>query len=205
MAVVSLTSLLRPRSGGASVVAALLKAVGSGVWIVDAQGKPLMGVAAEGISPDGARIPVVFEGTPLGYVAGPAESAQATALLLEHFAARESERRALAAEVLHLYREVHLIGQLSEQLAAVLDISAIGQSALEQARRLITASNGGILVMAEPGAPLECTACFGENLYGETQPPLPPTSRFAASVIERGTAEIVNDPGSDPRALDSEL
>jgi hypothetical protein len=60
MAVVSLKSLLRPRSGGASVVAALLKAVGSGVWIVDAQSKPLMGVAAEGISPDGARIPVVF-------------------------------------------------------------------------------------------------------------------------------------------------
>src|SRR5271170_8191010 len=105
MAVVSLTSLLRPRSAGASVVAAVLKAVGSGVWSVDAQDKPLMGVAAEGISPDGARIPVVFEGTPLGYVAGPAESAQATALLLEHFAARESEGRALAAEVLHLYRE----------------------------------------------------------------------------------------------------
>ena len=50
-------------------------------------------------------------------------AADAVALLLAHLAARESEGRALASEVLHLYREVHLIEQLSEQLAALIDLS----------------------------------------------------------------------------------
>ena len=34
--------------------------------------------------------------------------------------------------------------------------------------------------------------------------PLSPDSRFAASILEKGIAEIVNDCASDPRALDSE-
>ena len=202
MAVVSLKSLLRPRSGGASAVAALLKAVGSGVWIVDAQGKPLMGVAAEGISPDGSRIPVVFEGTPLGYVAGPAESAQATALLLEHFAARESEGRALAAEVLHLYREVHLIEQLSEQLVALLNSAAVAESALAQAQRLISATHGSVLVLEKQDGHLETAACFGGSAGNPD--PLGPDSRFAASILDRCIGEVVNGCDTDLRALDSE-
>ena len=147
MAAVTLKSLLRPTAGGASVVAALLKAVGSGLCIVDAQGKPLMGDAVEVLSPDDARVPVVFEDTPLGYVVGPTETARATALLLAHFAARESEGRALAAEVLHLYREVHLIEQLSEQLVALLNSTAVAESALAQAQRLISATHGSVLVL----------------------------------------------------------
>ncbi len=51
MAAVTLKSLLRPTSSSAPAVAALLKAVGAGVCIVDAQGKPLMGSAAETASP----------------------------------------------------------------------------------------------------------------------------------------------------------
>jgi adenylate cyclase len=201
MAALTLKTLLGAKAGASPALKALTEALAGGAAFEDASGKLLHGELSEGAS----RVPVSFNDDTLGWVTGSPAAAGALASLLTYLAARESERRALAAEVLHLYREVHLIGQLSEQLAAVLDISAIGQSALEQARRLITASNGGILVMAEPGAPLESTACFGADLFGENQPPLPPSSRFAASVIERGTAEIVNDPGSDPRALDSEL
>ena len=151
MAAVTLKSLLRPTSSSAPVVAALLKAVGAGVCIVDAQGKPLMGNALEAASPADARVPVDFEGAPLGYVLGPAETAQAMALLLAHFAARESEGRALAAEVLHLYREVHLIEQLSEQLVALLDSTAVAESALAQAQRLISATHGSVLVIEKQG------------------------------------------------------
>jgi adenylate cyclase len=201
MAALTLKTLLSAKAGASPALKALTEALAGGAAFEDASGKLLHGEVSEGAS----RVPVSFNDDTLGWVTGSPAAAGALASLLTYLAARESERRALAAEVLHLYREVHLIGQLSEQLAAVLDISAIGQSALEQARRLITASNGGILVMAEPGAPLESTACFGADFFGENQPPLPPNSRFAASVIERGTAEIVNDPGSDPRALDSEL
>lgn len=202
MGAITLKSLLRPTSSSAPVVAALLKVVGAGVGIVDAQGKPLVGNALDAASPANARIPIDFEGAPVGYVLGPPETAQATALLLAHIAARESEGRALAAEVLHLYREVHLIEQLSEQLVALLNSTAVAESALAQAQRLIRATHGSVLVLKERDGNLEAAASFG-GAAGKPDP-LGPESRFAASILERGIGEIVNGCTADPRALGSE-
>jgi GAF domain-containing protein len=202
MAAVTLKSLLRPTSGGVPVVAALLKAGGSGLCIVDAQGKPLMGTTVEALSPDDARIPVVFEGTLLGHVVGPQEPAQTTALLLAYFAAREAEGRALAAEVLHLYREVHVIEQLSEQLVALLNSTAVAESALAQAQRLISATHGSVLILEKSDGNLETAASFGGSA-GKPDP-LGSDSRFAASILERCIGEVVNGCDADPRALDSE-
>ena len=75
--------------------------------------------------------------------------AEVVAALLEAAARREQERRALAGEVLHLYREVHLFEQLSGQLARLLDFSAVGEVALGQARRLIAATGGAVFVEGE--------------------------------------------------------
>jgi GAF domain-containing protein len=185
---------------------ALLGAANDGTWISDAGGKTLLGVAAKESSADHARVPVEFEGTTLGFVAGPSAFANAVALLLTHLAARESEGRALASEILHLYREVHLIEQLSEQLAALLDLSAVSQSALGQAQRLISATHGGILVMEEANGTLRNAASFGPSSgdFVGGGGPLLAGSRFAASILERGVAEIVNSCASDPRAGDSE-
>jgi hypothetical protein len=146
----TLRALLSPRSGSLPALKALLGAANDGICISDAGGKILLGAApAEPSSADNPRVPVQFEDATLGFVTGPSASANAVALLLTHLAARESEGRALAAEILHLYREVHLIEQLSEQLAALLDLSAVSQSALGQAQRLIAATHGGFLVMEE--------------------------------------------------------
>ena len=202
MPVVSLKSLLRPSSSSAPVVAALLKAVGAGVSIVDTQGKVLMGNDLEAVPSANIRVPVDFEGSALGYVAGPEEIAHTTALLLAHLAAREAEGRALAAEVLHLYREVHLIEQLSEQLVALLNATAVAESAIAQAQRLISATHGSVLVFEARDSNLEFAASFG-GAAGKPDP-LGPASRFAASILERGIGEIVNGCATDPRALDSE-
>jgi serine phosphatase RsbU (regulator of sigma subunit) len=106
---------------------------------------------------------------------------------LTHLATREAERRALAAEVLHLYREVHLIDQLSEDLTALLDVSAVSSTALAQARRLIAGTSGGILVRDKASDPLHYAARFGEDAA------LPePESAYVDSIVERGVAEIVN-------------
>jgi hypothetical protein len=202
MGAITLKSLLKPTSSSAPVVAALLKVLGAGVGIVDVQGSPLMGNALDAASPANARVPIDFEGTPLGYVLGPPETAQATALLLAHIAARESEGRALAAEVLHLYREVHLIEQLSEQLVALLNSTAVAESALAQAQRLISATHGSVLVLEKDGGKLEPASSFG-GAAGKPDP-LGPESLFAASVVERGIGEIVNGCAADPRALHSD-
>ena len=147
-----------------------------------------------------------FEDATLGFVVGPPEPASAIALLLQHFASRQSEARALAAEVLHLYREVHLIEQLSEQLAALLNSAAVGQSALAQAQRLIPATHGSVLLMGKDDGILQRAASFGDSCddSADDRGPLGPGSRFAASTLERGIGEIVNNCASDARALESE-
>jgi hypothetical protein len=177
--------------------------VGLGISVVDSMGKHLVGDADAETSPDATRVPVQFEDKALGYVVGPSEPAHAAALILSHLAARESEGRALASEVLHLYREVHLIEQLSEQLVALLNSTAVGESALAQAQRLISATHGSVLVFGKEGGNLECAASFGDASCDafEIPAPLGPSSRFAASILERGIGEIVNECASDPRAL----
>lgn len=179
----SLKTLLRAKAGVGAPVAALLASLEGPLSIQDCAGSVLMGTPGEGLS----RVPVFCAETALGCVTGPPASASALALLLRHLADREAERHSLAAEVLHLYREVHLIDQLSEQLTALLDVSAVCGSALAQAHRLIAASSGGILVRDTPTDPLRYAAVFGADSA------LPgPSSAFAASVLERGVAEILN-------------
>ncbi|HVZ84329.1 MAG TPA: GAF domain-containing SpoIIE family protein phosphatase [Terracidiphilus sp.] len=180
---------------------ALAHAVGADLRIVDPQGKLLLGDALEEAPDTTSRIAIDFDNATLGYVLGPPEPAQAAAQLLVHFAARESEGRAMAAEVLHLYREVHLIEQLSEQLVALLDSRAVAESALAQAQRLITATHGSVLIFEKTDSLLNRAASFGDAT-GDSDP-LGPASRFAASILERGIGEIVNDCAADPRAHDT--
>lgn len=201
----TLKSLVGPRSGGLPALTALLHIVGAGVSVVDPLGKALLGEISPADLAAHPRIPVEFEGATLGFVVGPLEPAAAVASLLTHFAARESESRALASEVLHLYREVHLIEQLSEQLAALLNSSAVGQAALAQAKRLISATHGSVLLVGKADGHLQCVASFGDSC-GSTDgtDPLGPRSRFAASILERGIGEIVNNCEADQRAFGSE-
>lgn len=195
MASLSLKTLLGARSDAGAPVLALMSALEGPLCIEDAAGRLLMGTAR-----DGARVPVVYNGGTLGCVTGPPASAEALGSLLGHLAAKEAERRALAGEVLHLYREIHLIDQLSEDLTALLEVSAVSRSALAQAHRLIAATSGGILVRDKAGDQLHYAARFGNEVA------LPePESAYADSILERGTAEILNvgaivsDCAGDPR------
>ncbi|MGB7134495.1 MAG: GAF domain-containing SpoIIE family protein phosphatase [Acidobacteriaceae bacterium] len=204
MAGLKLRTMLTPRSSSASAVSALCEALGSSVCVVDAAGKTLLGNIDGGL--DGfSRVAVEHEGAGLGTVIGEAAPATAVAALLTHLAGRESENRALAAEVLHLYREVHLIEELSEQLAALLDLAAVSQSALAQAQRLIHATQGSILVMDKGKGLLSSAASFGipAGDFSAGAHPLGPGSLFVASLLERGVAEIVNHCAEDPRMQDA--
>lgn len=187
MASLPLKALLQPKAGTPPVLTALVTAMGAVIGIEDATGKLLWGTA----NPGPCRLSVDVDDDTLGFVTGAEEAATAVAKLLTHLAAKETERRALAAEVLHLYRELHLIEQLSEQLAALLDFDAVGQSALDQARRLITASHGIVLLMKNAEAEPRLIAEFGAGGAD-----ISAHSSFVHSIVERGLAEIINHPGS---------
>jgi len=203
---VTLKTLLGPRTAGYAACVALQGTMGTGIRVFDTAGRRLLGSDAVD-SADEVKVPIQFEEATLGFVTGPDAAAHALAGLLTHLAARETEGRALASEVLHLYREVHLIEQLSEHLAALLNLSAVSQFALAQAQRLISATTGGILVMETEGGPLKLGAAFDGDATNGAQAehgPLLPDSRIASSVLEKGIAEIVNDCGTDSRAGDGE-
>jgi serine phosphatase RsbU (regulator of sigma subunit) len=153
-----LNSLLKPRSASAAAISRLLAGFETPIGIEDLSGKRLAGQSNRGLH----RAPIELDETVLGAViADRAEPANAVAALLSFLLTRESEHRALSAEVLHLYREVNVIERLAEQLTALLDLTSVGQSALQQARQLIAASHGCVL-LCDPNSPdLRPVATFG--------------------------------------------
>jgi hypothetical protein len=203
---VSLRLIIGQKSASAQVMRSLCGSLAAELCIVDPSGTVLAGEVPSEVSGAVPRHPILAGESEIGNVIGEGQKPAAFAKLLSHIANRELEQRALAAETLTLYREIHLIEQLSEELAALLDISAIGESALAQAKRLIPATHGAVFIKPEADGGLHVAAAFsdGVDASGEAAAFLRSDSPFVASVLERGIAEIVNDCASDSRTLDSE-
>jgi serine phosphatase RsbU (regulator of sigma subunit) len=181
---------------GPALLAAFEAAIGTPIVVEDGDGRLLHGTSAAG--PDTARYPVALEGVPVGWVTG-RRPARAVATFLEHLIAREAERKALGAEVLHLYREVNLIYAFSEKLAALLDLERVAALTLQEARHLIAASDGAIMLLDEQTGGLTTLAEFGDVLPRLTG--FRVGHGIIGSIAARGSAEIVNDVDADPRRI----
>ncbi len=200
----SLKTLLNRRSSSFAAIQAMREALGGHLCIVDVDNKALLGqISAETAL---AQVPVQLGEATIGFVVGPSEAASALGSLLGHLMQRESESRAFSAEVLQLYREINVIERLSEQLAPLIDLGEICDAALEQAHFVIPATYGSIFISPAEGAPLETAASFADfrDESSVQTSPLLPGSRFAASIVERDVAEIINDCATDPRLVGSE-
>ena len=117
----ALRQLMRRQRDARALVSLIAESMGSPVAVEDADGQLLHGEAPSGAS---TRFPITQAGTRVGWVAGGAD-ARLVAALLDHLVAGDAEKKALGAEVLHLYREVNLIYSFSEKLAALLDLDAV--------------------------------------------------------------------------------
>ena len=193
MSRVTLKHVLDPRQDAGRLVEELAGVIGSPVSVSDIDGRLLYGT---GGSDSDARHPIAVDGTSLGWVSGEPR-AHAVATLLAHLLVKESERKSLGSEVLHLYREVNLIYSFSEKLAAMLDVERVARLTLQEARQLIAASDGAIMLLDEQTGALSILAGFGDAL-----PHLTGFERgkgVVGSIAASGIAEIVNDVGSDPR------
>jgi len=195
MARISLKQIVGAQNGLRPVVAALERAFGSAVAVEDTAGGPLLG-AANG----GERFAVVHDGKDLGWVSGPL-GAEAIADLLRFLADKEAERKALGSEVLHLYREVNLIYSFSEKLAALLDLERVAQLTLQEARHLIVATDGAILLLDNESGALTSAAAFGDELPGLSG--FTRGKGIAGTVAATGVGEIVNDVMCDPRRINA--
>lgn len=180
-----------------ALVAAFVEALGEHVAIEDAEGRLLHG------GPAAARdesFAVRSGEASLGVVRGP-ERTRAVALLLEHLAQREGERKALGAEVLHLYREINLIYSFSEKLAALLDVALVAQLTLQEARQMIVATDGVVMLLDETSGGLTAVHGFGEELGALAG--LQRGLGIIGGVAASGVGEVVNDLEHDPRRVAS--
>jgi serine phosphatase RsbU (regulator of sigma subunit) len=171
----------------------LAGALGTPIAVEDNDGRLLHGKPIDGAA---VRCPVMAGDLRLGWVSAN-EHAPTVAVMLGQLVSMESERRALGAEVLHLYREVNLIYGFSEKLAALLDLDRVAELTLRQARHLITATDGVLLLLDESTGELSVLAGFGTVLPRLSG--LRSGRGVIGSVVATGIGEIVDDLDEDPR------
>lgn len=181
--------LARNRRAVALLLAEAAAAMGSGICIQDAGGAILLGERPAG---EVEKFPVESGGETLGWVMG--SGAQALAHWLGYLSDQAGEIEALADEALSRYREVNLLYTLSAKLTTSLDPQSVCGTALEEARRLIQASAGGVLLLDDAGESLRLATGFGE---------IPGQVALGEGVIgacaQSARAEVVNAVEADPR------
>ena len=208
MSQVKLKRLFSKRKAATPLMTELMAAMDEPVSIQDEKGKHLLGAVDGDL---GEKHTITHEGQTLGWVVG--HNSALIASFVRHLVSKEAEKKVLAIEVLDRYRELNLLYNLSEKLATCLELKAVAQTAIDEAKRLIQATSGAILLRNEHNEEanlLEMSAAFGVSLIpepveGRQAQTAPPTSLklgegIVGNVAQRGKAEIVNDVQADTRS-----
>ncbi|HIK10065.1 MAG TPA: GAF domain-containing sensor histidine kinase [Oscillatoriaceae cyanobacterium M33_DOE_052] len=167
------------------------------ISILDLGGNLLWGDGAE--TPAG-QYPVSLQGETIGWVVG-SEKAGTVAKLLAHLAAKELDKKTLAAEVLDKYREITLLYNISEKIIASLDLKEVAQLVLEEARKFVKATSGAVLLIRDGNSVGENIFSFGEEWEADTNSEQTwyGWEGIVSTVVSTGKGEIVNDVTADPR------
>lgn len=193
MARVNFKRLVTKKGDPASNIIEMMQSLDPTIHIVDADGTALFGVPHPSHT---QKHPIDLEGETIGFVMGRKLAAPLAAWLTQ-LTAREAEKKSLANEVLGLYREINLLYNLSEKLAASLELEPVAQLALSQARTLIKATDGLVMLIDETSHKLKSVAAFGNE--SDIASYLACVDLIIDVVAETGKAEIVNDVRADPR------
>jgi serine phosphatase RsbU (regulator of sigma subunit) len=183
---VNLQNLIGRKKDAALLITNLINAMATNIAIEDAEGRLLVGETIENPT---AKFPIQLEGETIGWVCG-AAAAESVAELISHLAAKEAEKKTLGNEVLHLYREVNLIYNFSEKLAALLDLTTVAKTSLELASQLIKASGGSVMLLDDATQTLNVIADFGQPLKAAAGIKL--GEGIVGGIAASGNAEIIN-------------
>lgn len=140
--------------------------------------------------------PVEVNGKVIGWVCGE-ENASVIAGLLNHLASLELEKKALANETLHKYKEITMLYDFSEKVASCLDSKEISKFVISEAMRLIKADNISVMLLNDDSDTFEVITHNGKETY--SQDIMRSREGVAVSVMEAGKAEIINNIKSDNR------
>ena len=138
----------------APMLSVLLAATDARVHITDEDGETVLDRDSRSTPADAPveRHPIVVEGATVGWVEGP-RPAGAIASVLSYACSRETDKRSLASEALDRYRELNLIYDLAERIAASPHVADVTAVAVAEAGRLPSGGVGFLLLeVAHTGA-----------------------------------------------------
>lgn len=170
------------------------------IIVTDSEGETVIGNTEVDLSSPG--YPVEIEGKIIGWVKGGGK-ASTIARLISCLAVQESEKRSLGRETLEKYKELTVIYDITEKLAASLDPKQVCQLVIEEAKRVIKADNISVMVLDEETGLCEILAASGKEFHPKLV--FRPGKGIAGSILASGKAEIVNDVLSDPRYINGAI
>lgn len=178
-----------------NVLSDIIKATGEPMSIQDRHYRVLMGDNVQGLL---GGYPVEASGEVVGWVSG-GDKASTIASLLSYLADKELEKKVLGQETLEKYKEINLLYNISEKIAATLDLQEVAGLIIEEARKSITATGASLMLLNEHTGKLEVLSSFGKQYAEEAD--LKTDDGITANMILRGNAEIINDVLADPRYI----
>src|SRR4028119_1590027 len=187
MAKISLKRLLAKKEVS-SILNDLLKVIDTPITIQDIDGKLFIDIDNDTIQPL-EKYPVELAGEVIGWVIG-GEKASFVASLLSHLLKNELEKKTLARETLDKYKELNLIYNISERITACLDLKEVAKLVIDEARRLISADSGSLMLLNKETGKFEVIAAFGQK--NETKAPI----EVAKLVSDEARRLISADSGS---------
>jgi transcriptional regulator with GAF, ATPase, and Fis domain len=132
----------------------------------------------------------------IGWVIGDSQALY-IAELLTFLSEQEAEKEDLLDEILNLYRQINMLFNLSDRLAASLELEEVANLTLEEACRLIDATGSSIILVDFQEKERRTIATFGHALH--PQMIQNPSESIVGAVLASERAEIVNDVSVDPR------
>ena len=192
MAKISLKRLLAKKEVS-SILSGILNAIGTPISIQDTEGNLLIDNPK---TPPLGKYPVELAGEVIGWVIG-SEKASPIASLLTHLAKNELEKKTLARETLDKYKELNLLYNISGRMTACLELKEVAKLVLDEARRLIAANSGSVMLLNQETGKFEVIAAFGQQY--EPKAPIQIGQGIAGNVVLTGKGEIVNEVFSDNR------
>ncbi|MFB2922642.1 MULTISPECIES: GAF domain-containing sensor histidine kinase [Aerosakkonema] len=180
------------------IINEIVKAIESSLVIEDVEGNILIGVASEKKL---GKYPVELSGETIGWVSG-SEKAAAVAALISYVVNKELEKKTLANELIERYREITFLYEISQKISATLDLKEVAKLVIHEARELIQATSGSLMLLNTSTGRLEVIAEF--NKQSQSKSTLNLGDGIVGNVVMTGRGEIVNDVLSDARFVQSQ-